>query len=70
MTLDIQLIIRLDPTADMAHFSHRPALASGYSQPAFPLQFNLPDFIEESQTDCFMLLSMLHMWENMFLDTH
>jgi len=34
---DIQLIVRLDPAADTARFSHRPAAVADYSRPAFPL---------------------------------
>jgi hypothetical protein len=33
----IQLIVRLDPAADTARFSHRPAAVADYSRPAFPL---------------------------------
>jgi hypothetical protein len=31
----IQLMVRLDPAADLARFSHRPATAAGYSRPLF-----------------------------------
>jgi hypothetical protein len=46
----IQIMVRLDPTADMAHFSHRPTAEADYSRPIFLLLFNLlvPYFIEVS----------------------
>jgi hypothetical protein len=33
----IQLIVRLDPAADTARLSHKPAAVADYLRPAFPL---------------------------------
>jgi len=37
ITQGIQLIVKLGPVADMAHFSHRSTVVSNYSRPAFLL---------------------------------
>jgi hypothetical protein len=69
--LDIQVvefIIRLVPIPHTVVFLHRPTTIANNSQPAFPLQFYLPYFIDESRSDDPLLLSVSHIMR-MFLHT-